>query len=140
MQQDTTSRFRLREVVDFLSDEWLEALDAAATSSPSSGTGDDRLVVQQVVTDDERGDRAYYIEVRDGGVRVRRGLAAKPTLRFTTDRPTATAIARGDESAQAAFIQGRLRVGGDTRALTVHADVLARLDELFAPVRSTTVY
>lgn len=127
-------------MVEFLSDEWLDALDAAATSVASSRIDDGNLVVQQVVTDDGVSDHAYYIEVREGRVRVRRGLAAEATLRFTTDRPTATAIARGDESAQAAFIQGRLRVGGDTRALTAHADLLARLDELFAPVRSTTVY
>lgn len=128
-------------MLEFLSDEWLTALDEAVRDADLSRDAASPLVIQQVVIDgDEPDARAYHIDLLAGHVRVRAGRANDPTISFTTDRRTAAAIASGSESAQTAFIQGRLRVGGDTRALLDHADELERLDGLFAPVRSATVY
>ena len=130
-------------MLDFLSTDWLDALDEAARANRVALQADDagsRLVIQQVITDRPGGDVAYCIRFDNGDIGVRSGRATDPTLSFTTDYGTARAIARGDESAQAAFIQGRLRVGGDVRALVRHAELLARLDAVFAPVRDETTY
>jgi hypothetical protein len=59
---------------------------------------------------------------------------------FTQDRTTAAAIATGRLSAQAAFIDGRLRVGGDLSALLDRAAELAALDDLFASARAATTW
>lgn len=130
-------------MLDFLSTEWLDALDQAAAASRAALRVDDdhaRVVIQQVITGGSDGGTAYYVLLDDDDVGVRAGQVPDPTLSFTTDHHTARAIARGDESAQVAFIQGRLRVGGDVRALVRHAELLARLDAVFAPVRAETKY
>ena len=64
------------------------------------------------------------------------GRVDDPDLTFTQDRATAEAIHRGDLSAQAAFMQGRLRLGGDLRAVIDRAVELATIDDLFAGARA----
>ena len=44
-------------------------------------------------------------------------VAEVPTALLTCDLPTASALARGERNAQSALADGRLRLGGDVRAL-----------------------
>jgi hypothetical protein len=122
-------------VAGFLTDAWLDELQAAALSATApAGT---HVVVQQVVPDGPEGHEVAYVVVLDEGqVRVVRGRVDDPDLTFTQDRATAEAIHRGDLSAQAAFMQGRLRLGGDLRAVIDRAVELATIDDLFAGARA----
>jgi hypothetical protein len=125
--------------VRYLSDEWIESLDAAARAHDGvrAAARTEVVVIQQTVTTD--GDPVTYaICAEDDEVRVRAGAAAAPTITFTTDLDTAAAIAQGKGSAQVAFMDGRRRGGGDLRALLEHEPLLAALDEAFAPVRDRT--
>jgi hypothetical protein len=126
--------------VQFLSDEWIDALDAAARAHPrlANDAGTPPLVVQQTVTDTAWGDVSYRLEVRDGEVGVRHGAVLDPTVSLTTDVATAAAIARGELAAQLAFMQGRLRIGGNVGALLTHQQVLVDFGDLFAEVRAHT--
>jgi hypothetical protein len=122
-------------VAGFLTDAWLDDLDAAARVAelPTHAP----LVLQQVVPDGPDGrEVAYALVVRDGRVRVERGRASHPDLVFTQDRATAEAIHRGELSAQAAFMQGRLRLGGDLRAVVYRAGELTAVHDVFASVRA----
>ena len=74
--------------------------------------------------------------VADGRLRVERGRVADPDLTFTQDRATAEAIHRGELSAQAAFMQGRLRLGGDLRAVIDRAGELGAIDDVLGSVRA----
>lgn len=129
-------------MADFLSDAWVEELDAAArraTQIPQEV----RLVVQQVVTDGPAGDDrevAYAVHLREGTASVTPGHAEGADVTFTQDRATAAAIARGELSAQAAFLEGRLRVGGDLRAALEQARAMAAISDVFAEVRATTTW
>jgi hypothetical protein len=124
-------------VVEFLSDGWIEAMaEAAATASVPS---DLRLVVQQVVQSDGT-EAAYSVQVADGRVSVVPGRADSPDVTLTKDAATARAIASCALSAQAAFMEGRLRVGGDLRALLDHAAVLAGLDDVFRAARGSVAW
>jgi predicted lipid carrier protein YhbT len=130
-------------VAEFLSDEWVAALDAALTRDPelADRVADARLVVQYVVeADDAAPARCYHLAIADGAVRARSGPAPDPSVVFTTDRVTAAAIAAGRERAQVAFMAGRLRLGGDVTALLVNRELLARLDDLTGTVRARTVF
>ena len=119
----------------FLTDAWLDDLEAAAQRAELDTKG--ALVLQQVIPDGREGrELAYALVVRDGRVRVERGRVAQPDLTFTQDRATAEAIHRGDLSAQAAFMQGRLRLGGDLRAVIDRAGELAAIDDVFASARA----
>ena len=109
-------------MVDFLSDDWIAALDEAARTV--SGVED--FVIQQVVTDEP--PTRWYVALSSGPVRVHPGEAEAPDVTFSQDRATAEAIARGELSAGAALTSGRLSVRGSSARLTEHRDVLARLD------------
>lgn len=132
----------------FLSREWLDELDEAAASSQAlrSATADVGLTVQQVVTPGDRGTAgggetaAYHVVVDHGSVRIRPGHADHFDVSFTQDRETATAVGRGELSAQAAFMLGRVRVGGDVSSLMAHQSTFAGLDDVFAEVRARTTY
>lgn len=126
----------------FLSEEWLAALDEAAATSDDlrDRAAELELVIQQTVTDAPDGEVTYHIALADGTAHVHAGPAAEPTVSLTTDYETAAAIAQGRESAQAAFMRGRLRVGGDVAALLGHAHAFAELDDVFSNVRDATEY
>jgi putative sterol carrier protein len=68
------------------------------------------------------------------------GRVEGPDLTFTQDRATAGAIARGELSAQAAFLDGRLRVGGDLSAARSRARALAAIADVFASPRAVTTW
>jgi predicted lipid carrier protein YhbT len=128
-------------VVRFLTDEWFDALADAtdeheASREPSAG----HLVIQQTVRDAPAGDVTYHVVVEDGRVSVRVAEALEADVSFVTDYATAVAISRGEQSAQVAFLRGQLKVGGDVAALSRHAEVLARIDDVFAEVRPRTEY
>lgn len=119
----------------FLTDAWLEELDAAARAA--TVPSDLRLTVQQVIPDGPHGrEVTYVVEAADGGLSVRPGRADHPDVTFTQDLATARAIHRGELSAQAAFMEGRLRLGGDLRAVIDQAGSLATIDDVFAAARA----
>lgn len=121
----------------FLTPAWINDLDAAARTLALPT--DLRLVVQQVVRDDEV-EVAYVIEIADGHGRVRLGRVEHPDVSFTQDRPTAAAIAQGTLSAQAAFMDGRVQLGGDLRTVLNHVSDLAMIGDAFATVRAATTW
>ena len=93
------------------------------------------LVVQHVV-----GDRRYYVVVDGDDVSVHEGEAEAPTLTFTSDRETADAVRDGTLSAQAAFMAGRLRIGGDLSALGEAADAVSDREAAIRSALAATGY
>jgi putative sterol carrier protein len=120
-------------VVRFLSPEWVHALDDAATAAGIDGVGLDGLVVAYDVE-----GFGYRLVFGPEGVRVVEGAPPDATVTIRSDRETATAIARGELSAQRAFMAGRLRIGGDATALVRAQAAVATLPDLFAAVRPET--
>lgn len=128
-------------VAEFLSDAWLDELEQAAALA-GAAPAELRLVIQQVVLDGPRGDEvaAYAIGLRDGAISLRRGHVDDADVTFTQHRATAAAIARGDMSAQAAFLAGDLRVGGDLRTALEQGKAITAIEDVFAEVRATTTW
>lgn len=126
----------------YLSPEWFDDLNAAAAAAPelADAAGGLRLVIQQVVTDGPEGDTRYVVRVEDGRVTVVPGGAADADVTVTEDHATATAVARGELAAPAAFMTGRIRVTGETSVLLEAQAALHRLDAVFAGVRERTTY
>lgn len=121
-------------MAELLSAEWIS--DLAAAASTATVDPDLRLVVQQVVTEADGPDVAFAVRMVEGTVTVLAGIADDADITFTQDRETALAIATGRLPAQAAFMAGRLRVGGDLRAVLRLARELEALDHVFATVRA----
>jgi hypothetical protein len=126
----------------YLSPEWLAAADAAtaAISIAVIQDGDEPIVVQHVVTDGPDGDVAYHVIADNGAVHVHAGAADHPTVTFTQDYATAAAVARGELSAQGAFMAGRIRVRGALERLVARGETFGALDDVLAPLRAETVY
>ena len=138
----------------YLSDAWVAALDDIARNHRglAEATAGTHLVLEQVVilggdatdTSSETsaggeapaptGEVRWHVLVDDGSVRFRSGAAPSPTVRFTTDEAMARAITEGRCSATEAFMNGRLRVGGDTTALVRYHDLFSGLADVFAAV------
>ena len=119
----------------FLTDRWLAELQASAQDAEVPP--ELQLVVQQVIPDGPDGvEVAYVVEVADGRLSIRRGHSEHADVTFTQDLATARAIHHGELSAQVAFMEGRLRLGGDLRAVIDRAGALAAIDDIFATVRA----
>jgi len=126
----------------YLSDEWFEHAQRALSDKSEQVRATDRpdLVVQQHVTAGPSGDVAYHVDMHNGEVGIAPGVAADPTVTFIQDWDTASAIGRGDLSAQGAFMAGRIRVRGDLPKLVECGDVFGDLDDALADLRSQTTY
>jgi putative sterol carrier protein len=127
---------------EFLSSEWIEALDAAARASNSMPmrTVDVTITVQQVVQHAPQGEVHYYVTIDRDGVRVRPGSVDSPDLTLFADYDVARAINAGTANAQDALAVGRLKITGRFDLLLGHEGTFAALDDVFASVRSATTY
>ena len=126
----------------YLTPEWLDAAQRAvdADTDLAAATADVALTVQQVVTGGPDGDAAYHVVVDHGTVRVVNGQSTDPTVTFIQNWDTATAIGRGELSAQGAFMIGLIRVRGDLPKLVEHGGVFGGVDDVFAELRTQTTY
>ena len=122
---------------ELFSDEWIDVLDALARGDDElrAAAAEIDVVIQQTVVATD-GARSYHVVLTPDDVGVRPGPAPAPTITFTADHETAAAIANGDESAQTAFIDGRLRLGGDLRKLLEAQSAVARLGDTFSAART----
>jgi hypothetical protein len=121
----------------FLSPEWFAALQGSDVSGTPIEGG---WVLEQVVTAVPGGDVRYQVEVRHGTPHIRTGALVAPTVIFTSDYPTATAIAQGELSTQAALLDGRVRVSGNLSGLADALGHLRGVDLVPAAVRGSTTY
>ena len=118
----------------YLSRAWLERADACLGDLPPVA---ESLAVAIAVVGGPDGDRRYRLVL--GPDRV--GVSPEPDpagVRMTLEWADAVAIARGESSAQRAFLDGRLRLGGDSSLLLGHQDALAAIDDRLAELRSAT--
>jgi putative sterol carrier protein len=124
-------------VAEFLSEEWIAELDAAAASlSRDSG---ERLTIEQRVHGAPglpTADVIYHLVIEPPAARVAFGAADQPDVTITTDYDTARALHEGRTTAQHALVSGRYKVRGRLTALRV----MTELDDVFAPVRARTTF
>jgi len=128
-------------VIAYLSDAWIDALDAALDAS-SAIRALAPLALEQVVEGAPWGDVRYRLTIDAPGAHARRARDDDPApdLSFTTDYPTAVAIAQGRENAQSALAAGRLQIGGNVGVLTSRAELWGAIDDAAATVRAQTIY
>jgi len=118
----------------YLSDAWLAEADAAVAELDPIP---DDLAVGVAVVGGPRGDRSYRLIL--GPDRVGVSPEAEPAgVRMTVEWGEAVAIANGRSSAQRAFLDGRLRLGGDISLLLGHQDALAAIDDRLGGLRDST--
>jgi putative sterol carrier protein len=99
-------------VTQYLSQEWLDRLRSAAASLPERPGV--TATVQYVVTGAPDGDVRYHWVVEDGRlVTAALGDHSGSEVTMTMPYDVSLLIDRGELDANAAFMQGRLKIAGD---------------------------
>jgi len=120
----------------YLSTEWIEQANKAVEGGAGS---DGDSAIGFVVTNGPDGDRSYSIVLGTDSAGVVEGVeSAGVTL--TMDWNLAASIAQGNASAQRAFLDGQIRLGGDARVLLGNSEAIAEIDRRLAKLRKLTVY
>ena len=125
-------------MVEFLSPEWLAALDLAAREAVVP-TGV-QLTIQQIVTDNGGDDVRYHLVLEEGRLRVVPGDAEAPDVSLVQAREVAAALSRGELNAQQALEAGHLKLRGDIGHLAREGKALGAMEDVFAAVRADTTY
>jgi putative sterol carrier protein len=128
--------------VRYLSPEWMEAAGRALAGDPrlAEATKGVRLTLEQAVDAGSAGEIRWHIVIDDGRVTLAEGRAARFDVRISTSFDTAAQIAAGLLAAQRAFVDGRLRVGGDLTVLVAHQRTLGSIDDALAELRRNTTF
>lgn len=114
----------------FASPEWIDDLArAAADVAVDPGI---RLTVEQHLTGEAAS--TWHVTIADGVVRIAAGAAPEAEISLTSSFATAAAIHEGRLSAQRAFLDGDLRIGGDLQTLIAHRGALAGVAQLLGGI------
>lgn len=127
-------------MAEFLSAAWIAELDHAARAADGLALADGELVIEQVVRGRPGGDVRYRVRLGPDGARVATTAGGGADLTLLTDAATARSLHEGRVRAQDALATGALKVQGRPEVLARRADLLARLDVAFAPVRARTTF
>jgi hypothetical protein len=124
----------------FLSDDWVLAIDEALDAVTAAGF-EPPITIEYHVGGGPEGDRTHQITLGPTGVGARRPSGSggqAPTVTLSLDWELALAINQGEVSAQEAFLDGRIRLGGDPSSLLIHQEQLTAIDDVVASVRVRT--
>ncbi len=100
---------------DFLSDEWMDAMDSLRDEAPEPSPVTRDLVINLEVTDAPFGSRQAHM----AGGRLERGLHEAATTKLTVPYEVAKSlfVAGDQQAAMQAFMSGRIKVEGDMTKL-----------------------
>lgn len=120
----------------YLSDQWIRRADSALTGLHPLATD---LAVGFVVLGGPEGKRSYTLRLGPDTVGLQSGTD-HAGVTMTLDWEVATEIAQGEGSAQRAFLDGRLKIGGDVGMLLGHQKELADIDDHLEALRAETSF
>ncbi len=102
--------------------------------------GEHDIGLTQLVTEGPEGDVIYHLQVVDGAARFGSGPADPEHVRMEQTWDVAVAVATDELNAQAAFVNGHIKLYGDQQRLLAAQPVFGALDAVFAVVRARTEY
>lgn len=132
----------------YLGDEWITAADTALSEAwqQVADKGEEQTTIAYSVKDAPAGDgkntkAQWTVSFGPDGASVAAGTPKEdPDATMELDYETAVSIARGESSAQVAFMQGRLKLGGDVTLLIRGADHLGEVADALGSLRDTTEF
>jgi putative sterol carrier protein len=103
-------------VAKYLTQEWLDQGRELAKDQPERAGASAKM--QYVVSGGPEGDIKYYWVLEDGKLlESQLGEIAEPDFTMTSTYDDSVAIAKGTLDANAAFMQGKMKVAGNTGKL-----------------------
>jgi putative sterol carrier protein len=100
--------------MQFLSEEWTEAVKNAVASSEEfkAATASQHVRIQQVVTMPDGSETRYWMTIDGGDVDMGTGGVDNADATISQDYDTAVALSKGELSPTAAFMGGKVKVDG----------------------------
>jgi len=122
----------------FLSQEWADEVRTALNNSDDvrSAIKGVQLCIQQVVTGAPDGEVKYWTKFDDGNVEGAIGEASDADVTIAQDYDTAVAMNKGELNAQAAFMQGKLKVTGNMGKLLQNQGAMQSLGPVLSSVQA----
>lgn len=116
--------------VKFLSEEWAKAVTDALNSNEQfkQAAGSHSARIQNVVNAPD-GEVNYYFVMDNGQADVSLGEVDNPDATISQDYETAVALMKSELSATAAYMSGRIRIGGDLMKLMQLQGVIGALPQ-----------
>ena len=132
----------MSERVRYLSLAWIDELTRVVARDDALRrlASEHEIGITQLVSDGPEGDVTYHLQVGAGEARFGPGAADPEHVRMEQTWDTAVAVATGDLNAQAAFVNGHIRLYGDQQRLLEAQPVFGALDAVFTDVRERTDY
>ncbi|MCY3560372.1 MAG: hypothetical protein OXH20_04270 [bacterium] len=125
-------------MAEFLSAEWVAALNALLRAGGVKTDGGPPLVIQQIVEHPAGRRSTYEIRVDADGAEATGDCSGDATVVYRQSDEVARGIASGALDAHVEFLMGRVVVSGDTKALADHRATLDRLAGALADMGETT--
>lgn len=116
----------------FLSDEWLEELNAALGELPERSGNTAPLVVQHLIEHPCGPSSALRVAIDSNGARASREFDPDADVTYRLDYETALGIAEGKRDAHEEFLLRRLTFDGEPSFLLSHVETLAWLQSCLA--------
>lgn len=123
--------------VEFLSAEWAAAVERALNSSPdfTHAAAGNNARLQQVVTETPGGeDTRYYFVLEGGSAQLGLGELVDPDATIIQSYSTAVAINKRELPIVGAFMQGHLKVTGNTMKLLQLGSVVGAMVQAISSV------
>lgn len=100
--------------MQFLSDEWTEAVKEAVGSSEEfkAATATQHVRIQQIVTMPDGTETRYWLTIDGGEVDMGTGGVDDADATISQDYETAVAMSKGELSPTAAFMSGKVKIDG----------------------------
>ena len=121
----------------FLSEEWGTAVREALNANENfkNAAKGVEICIQQVISNvPGQGEVKYWTKISNGTVEGGIGDAPSPDVTIAQDYETAAALNRGELNAQAAFMQGKLKVTGNMGKLLQHQGVIQAMQPVIQSI------
>lgn len=117
--------------VQFLSQEWIDELEAALNADAAFGeaAAGTTVSLQQVITRPE-GEVHYWTTLTDGVVAFGIGDLEAPDATIRQSYETAVGLARRETNPVMAFMTGKIKVEGDMGRLMAMQGILSKLADV----------
>ena len=99
--------------VKYLSQEWIEAYNAAMEQDAVRGALKGKnATIQMVVSDSPQGEIRYWLRIADGGAAAGLGDLDGADVTIRQSYETSAQVNKGELDGQKAFTQGKVKIGG----------------------------
>jgi putative sterol carrier protein len=121
--------------VKYLSQEWIDAYNAAMDQDAVRGALKGKnATIQMVVSDSPQGEVRYWLRIADGGAAAGLGDLSGADVTIRQSYETSAQVNKGELDGQKAFTQGKVKIGGKMMKMMQLRGPLAQVQTALAGI------